>query len=508
MDSLSSEITDRTTRFARHFVRLETDTSAAFSRFNLSISGDQELLRSHNGQVMATSLVNLTARFHPRLQIVVPDDITTSVWAPFAYDPNLQVCLGNIARMIGTTVDDGGDDVDILLSVGETELEAKHKITINSDGWLSFLSTVDSETSFVSRNQNPIGAMSAACFGAAEAFRRMLELLGSNDRRTRLRHENLIFSALDYSTGNRTAPNPHLPETTRVENVVVVGAGAVANGALFALSNANAEGSISLVDPQTFDETNLNRCLMACLDDVGTSKVAAIAARRPTSLSVIPFECRYEQFSGRREKQDLVVSTIDENDSRIVIQSDLPKVLLHGATGEHVASVSRHTFLDGACLGCLFFENESLATRISCETGLLLQEVEKLLDARNTVAPEHISIISTKTGISLERLNPFLGRPFIELYSREVCGSLTVPVGHQEVTGTASFVSALPGVLLAGEIIKNQVESLNTYSLNNYLSVSLFNPSARWLQERPKDERCRCLCSHPLMVESYKKKWL
>lgn len=216
---------------------------------------------------------------------------------------------------------------------------------------------------------------------------------------------------------------------------------------------------------------------------------------------------RYENSELRKQKLELVVSTVDESPPRFAIQSDLPRILLHGATGEHICTISRHDFLNGACLGCLFFEKtDSLSMRLSNETGLDVQRVEALLsDAVVTV--EDVTQIIAKTGLQVERLNAFVGKSFLELYAKEVCGMVTTQIGEEEIAASGSFISGLAGTLLAGELLKEREAGLAAWRLNNHLSMSLFNPSSRWLQERPKDERCNCFCSSDIMVDAYKEKW-
>ena len=140
--------------------------------------------------------------------------------------------------------------------------------------------------------------------------------------------------------------------------------------------------------------------------------------------------------------------------------------------------------------------------------GLTPEEVKTLLKSNLPVTQEHVARIATNTGIALSRLKHYIGIPFIEFYNQQICGVVTAKVGEREIAATASFVSALPGVFLAGEIIKERISSLRKFTLNNYLKLSVFNPSSRWLLNRPKDERCRCLCDHPIMQETYKKKWI
>jgi molybdopterin/thiamine biosynthesis adenylyltransferase len=419
--------------------------------------------------------------------------------------------MEGIAEGIGSRVDTVEDKqrADVLVSVGETNIEADHKITINSDGWLAFVVINDNKLDFVSKNGNAIGALCAACFGAAEAFRHILESLGSTDRRIRQKYSELVFSTLDYSVDAPEGPNPPLPAKIDIKSLLMVGAGAVANGLVLALNTITGlYGTVTVIDPQLYEASNINRCVMASCNDIGTSKAAALAARCNSEIRTIPCQDRYESFRRSANKLDTVVETIDENEPRIIIQSDLPRILFHGATGDEIATISRHNFIDDACLGCLFSESVSVADSIARETGLLPEEVSFLLESKSPINAEQVARIAEKTGISQSRLKRFVGLSLTELYTSEICGVARIELQQEYVASTVSFVSTLPGILLAGEVIKERVGEFGAYRLNNYLTLSTFNPSSRWLLVRPKDERCKCLCSHPIMRETYIEKWL
>ena len=507
---MSKEISDRTNRFAESYLKSgRIECSAAFLKFNFGVTGNRDLLSTYNGQAMLLSLVNIVARFHPSLHLLIPEDIETLVWVPFGQDRNLNKCAENITILVGSRVSKQDCCLDVLISIGKTGLTAKHKVTINSDGWLSFLSLDTGRLDFVSHNNNAIGALASSCFGAGEAFRRLLELLGSSNRAVILKQRNLIFSTLDYSLNTATAPNPALPSNVDLGAITVVGAGAVANGLIFALGVIpGLTTQVSIIDDQAYDEgSNLNRCLLANLSDKSKPKVASIASIKFDGVRIIPYQSRYESLKTSLKTSEIVLSTIDENKPRTIIQSDLPRLLFHGATGNNVGTISRHDFLNDACLGCLFFDDEIVSNNIAKETGLPYDKASKLLATELPLSTDEIRIVAEKSGIAIGTIEQYVGKPLAELYRKEICGVVKVNIAETEVAGTASFVSALPGVLLAGELLKEQISQFKQFRLSNYLSLSLFNPAYRWLLKKPKDERCSCLCGDQIMQHAYKEKW-
>jgi len=506
---ISKEFRDRTNRFARTFLGKPKaqDISEEFSKFSVGITGDHDILETYSGQTIIVTLVNLMARFHPSVIVNGLQGISTKVWLPFGYHTSLNEAVLNIgAKLSSTVVLKPVDDVDILVSVGPTDNRASYKIYVNADGWNAYFSNNVLLVGFLSQNQNPIGGLLASCFGAADVFRKLLELLGSRDRRILRQPKSFVFSAFDYSTNNK-APNPALPNKVNVGELTIVGGGAVANSLLYTIGMiSGVEGSVNVVDYDSYDSTNMNRCLAVCKEHIGIPKAQALSSLPYTFLHVKPFIGKYADFPECRRALDMVVSTVDNNDARLQIQCDLPRILFHGATGENVCTIFKCDFLEGACLGCLFFEErESRSLTIARQTGLTLEEVENLLGNNLPLTQAQIERIVSKTGV--KRLQNFVGITLEELYTQEICDVMQLDVEEQEIAGTVSFVSAIPGILLAGEIIKARIPEFRKFSINNYLTMNAFYPIARWLLKREKDIRCRCFCSDPAMRDSFRKKW-
>lgn len=512
MSELSEGIGDRTNRFATDFLEPgEREIRNDFAKFKVAITGNRELLQTRPGQATFLTLANLIARFLPHFLFDIPEVLSTSVWVPFAAAPLLNQCVIETATKIGSMAEShNARNADVLISVGSTDSEATYKISIDCDGWNAYFSNQGSiRKLIISRKENVIGGLLAACFGAADTFRRLLECIGSKDRRILRQPKPFSFSALDYSVNNEFAPNPDLRHNINLGELSVIGAGAVGNGLIYTLGMMpDIKGRINVVDPDSYDATSMNRCLAVCNDQVGVPKPTGLASLKfDNNLRIIPFATSYELFREQQGTPEVAVATVDNNKARIQIQSDLPRILFHGATGENVGTIFSCHFLDGACLGCLFLEDqEPLSLTISRSTGLSLGEVDRILRERTPLTTNDIERIQARTNLG-SRLSDLVGHSLEELYAREICGVMHVNAGQEEIAGTVSFVSAIPGVLLAGEIMKTNIPELRRFSLNNYLTMSAFNPSVRWLLTKEKEPRCKCYCSSPVMVDSFQSKW-
>lgn len=514
----SMTINDRTQKLVNKFLPGRSEGFFRFDGFKIGVAIDPVLAETFNGQVMMFTCLNLLSRFTNRILLGrIPE--VPKLAELRGLQGNLKTrLLGNVAQINpDIKIDCLGKEhlIDALITIGKTEYHSSFKIAINSDGWIAKLEEgVDASLDYVSRNANPIGAQVASCFASAEVFKHLLRSMGSTSYAVQQPVGTISFSALDYSIDTGTSQNPELPSELNLDETVLVGAGAVGSSFVNTLGYLNnVSGRLIILDFDVVDVTNLNRYIIAGIRDVGKAKVSvATDFLAGSGIEAVPVHKSYESYvkEDRPDKTfDTVVSTVDDNAARQHMQSDLPRQILHGATHEQSCVVSRHDFLHDACLGCLFYmKSMTYAERIYIETGIPLDEVEKTLSLNGSFNDKHLTIMMRERGINPERFSKFIGQPFKDVYAKEICGVFGFNVGTKAEAATVSFVSALPGILLAGEIIKDRIPELRKYRLNNYLQMSLFSLKANRPIIRKKDSRCSCLCYEQIMIDRYKQKWL
>jgi molybdopterin/thiamine biosynthesis adenylyltransferase len=477
-------------------------------------SVDRKLADSRNGQLMALEVLNIVSRYAHRIFIDLAP-VPKKIVIPYSASSDLSASLSEFARRVDPSVAlvrrvSASEKLDALVAIGSSRLGSDFNITINSNGWLAELAQ-DTALDYVAKENNPIGAFVASSLAGAEVFKQILRKLGSTNRAIEKKTEHVVFSALDYSINPRNPSNPVLPNSIDIGDTLLVGAGAVGSSFVFTLGYVEQmQGDLAVIDHDKIDESNLNRYLIAGKPDIGRPKVEVVASFLNNKFRVQAIPKKYSDYiqeTGSR-RLDLVVSTVDNNQAREEIQSDLPREVLHGATHEQTFVVSRHDFIHGACLGCLFFrEEQSYSEQISLETGISIEEVERILSSNGTFSVDHARTIVNKRGGDAIRLSSFVGQPFREVYAKEICGTLRVQVGPESVAATVSFLSAMPGILLVDEVIKERVKELRDYRLDNYFTMSLFSPLAGQLIFRQKDPRCSCLCGEQIMISRYNQKW-
>lgn len=491
------ERNDRTLVFAKEF--LPQNSELIFSN-NVIITGEESVLCTKNGQIMIKTLVNLVSRFVDKIYIKLPDSMK-----------ELEAALASMATSVDTesfTVTP--PNADVIISVGNTSLNSDFIVRINSNGWASYL-TCNNELS-ISNNpiDNPIGAMGAACLGATEVFKRLLELEGCEKRWTHDHPSHLEYSFLNYSC---STDNADFPTTINFdERILLVGVGAVGSAFIYALSNINnIFANIDVIDPDNFDDSSLNRCQIAFKDKINHNKAQVAETYATNSLQIKSYPQNFEDFKTKNGiNHPIIVSTVDKNDARYQIQSELPKLIFHGATGKQIAAVSIIKFLENACLCCIFNGHSSYDEVISKETGIPENEVKEALASNGIFSETHLDFMRKKMGEKAEKFLEHIGKPFRDVYTQEMCGAIQVETSAGVKSASVSFVSFFAGLALVAELIKYTTSSLHSYPMitsEDFLQFNLFIPSLLSPIRRVKEPKCILNCDDGDIHGIFIRKW-
>jgi molybdopterin/thiamine biosynthesis adenylyltransferase len=506
---------ERTARFLSLFVPTGVERNDfPFRSVAARLGIDQGWARTVTGQTLLLTAANLLGRFVGRIELDVP---AVAVLTPLdSRNSDLYGAAEAMAAM--SNAGRGGPELPGMNVEGLPSVQIGAGTRLNgfvvhasARGWRADLGLRDPHLPAASEDSNPIGALLAAAFSASEVFKEILRNAGSTRRSVRNRLASFSFSGFDFSVDSRAESGPRVGGEMGAM-ATLVGAGAVANSLAFALGSFNhVDSHFRVIDPDELDESNLNRHLVAAHPDVGRPKAEVLAGfLRSHGVTTVYDVAKYQDVRQTLSDAEmrLVVSTVDNDEARIALQSDLPESVLHGATDADVTVVSRLDFLDGACLGCLFFErSKSFAESVADDTGIPLDEVVRLLETHGELTSGHVDRIIASRGTGFEELRSKVGAIFAEVYATQICGAINFDFGETRVSPTVSFVSAFPGFLIAAELLKTGSEELERHRLKNYLAISLFAPTYRQVLERPKDPRCRCLCFDPIMSSSYRRKW-
>ena len=212
-------------------------------------------------------------------------------------------------------------------------------------------------------------------------------------------------------------------EKLKNAHVMVLGLGGVGGNAVEALCRSGI-GKLSLVDPEVFDQSNLNRQLLATRDTIGTLKVEAAKDR---IISINP-ECEiklYPIFYSKNNEPENFFSGVDYIlDAIDSVPSKLD--LIQRADELSIPIIS--------CMG----------------TGNKLDPTAFLVDNihKTSVCPlaKKIRLECKKRGIKNLKV----------LYSKEEVKTRGINQENGKLTpASVSFVPGVAGMILAGEIIKD-----------------------------------------------------
>lgn len=330
----------------------------------------------------------------------------------------------------------------------------------------------------------PFGPYVAACLAAAAVCFETRGHTWTND------HMSLSAWHLTSTTSAETPLEPGPPTlATFTVKLILAGLGAVANTYLLTLWATPAIfGEIRGFDYDHVDETNRNRCPIFLRRHDGLSKAEAVndILGRSSDLSITTENGRVEE--GINAETDLV-SAVDNPSSREAIQHRYPRSIIQASTQNlRIELLRTDPSSRSACIRCY---NPPRHPRSD--------------DAiRSDLAAMDAGEIAAKLGTSDESI-----RPLIQWRDQGRCsavaGEMLERFRHHpdEATFSVGFVSAMAGVLLAAQAVKDALaesdhqmsrppplaEQLSRASFNLYDLSSKVNGPKRY-QRDPSCPAC------------------
>jgi molybdopterin/thiamine biosynthesis adenylyltransferase len=406
---------------------------AALSRpVHLVVGPDAAASRPGQAAVLAT--VNMLARVHRQLHLVIPaapilargliraaDLPSSAVDTAAAINPFMAVTVSGtmasapgaeaVTAAIGTDVP-GGLDLYIGWIRGRAEI-ATHPVPVTEGG------------------DALAGAGTASCLLAAGIFRASH---GSPVRSARI---NLVERTEGDQAGTGSVAGP-----IDVGDVLVVGAGAVAHGLLYWAREFGTSGRWTVVDGDVCKLHNTNRCLgmTACHagwpDGLpgGLEELKAAVAAAMVDAQLFPHW--YDEWAEQeRSRPDVVLPLANERAVRTLIAGRGEPILLHATTSPNwSAQLHRHIPGRDDCPACRFPDDKQ--PTFTCATGPSQPEKPASSDA------------------------------------------------------ALPFVSSLAGLQLAAALLQLPGDSALLDELHNQWQLDLALPAEAWLPSRHPRTRC------------------
>jgi len=513
--SLDETISARTTRFVESTLTDDTATvQANLAGQQIAITLDPSVSTTFAGQMILFTLLNLLIRlelYAPQLEVTLPDverhfllRLLDAGPLPRALKHFFSPFPAARRLRISSIPDDNAKPILHLVISPQPMIDA---LSVWADGWITYLNT---PAPFHAEDANSVGACVAADFAAAEVFKRLIARLPLRPGLKVLPVGRLVFSAYDYRL--TPGPNPPLPTTVNVDGVVVVGLGGIGAGFVTAASALPGfVGLLTLVDKDPLDLTNLNRLLYARPGDTGF-KVQL--SRRALSFHH-KIDARVEWFDEFTavcgSQQDLVVVGVDKDSVRRAIQQSMPRLIFNGGTSDTASfQLTRHDYIHGACLACIAvkeLDDYPVERELARQLGL---DLDTVLQYLKTGDPLPAALLRER-GILMEEDVERLGnQPLVEIQKR-ACAQLPLGTGKQQEAVSISFLSAMPGFLLLGEVIKERnYPNMPRAPLNetaNHLLLSLLGHPSQALLGDWWQKTTGCDCIRPAYQRNYQRKW-
>lgn len=475
--------------------------AAALGRHVVGLVFDDAATDSPEGRHTISLCVSLAARLYPAIAIVPIGERSSKLAAR----------LRDEAILVNPSIEFASSKhATVCIIVGKTSVDhasiapATSAFYLGSSGWDALFSTQQPVGS--GATGIPFGAGAAACIGLANVFRKIfaLQLPGSGtDADFALSTHTLRVTR--YRTNN-SDPEPSSPVESAGEpliadlgEVCLVGAGAVGEGALWAIARTlGVSATLHVIDDEAVDATNPQRYVLTRASDIGSSKVGIAVREFANTLGivVVPHPVRWGQFLAVRPQPwrlHRVLVALDSARDRVAVQAALPAWVANAWTQPGDLGLSRHRSLGvsasggrSACLACQYLPNGVAKNEdqlIGEALGLVGQEmlIRQLLMSGAPVGIALLEQIGAALGLTPDAilsLTAYADRPLRSFYSEAVCGGviLRLQVSSARVASPASsgapgptptagrpshrgaavpmaFQSAMAGILLAATLV-------------------------------------------------------
>ena len=386
--------------------------------------------------------------------------------------------------------------------------EPRLLLHVDGGGWISYNGTQPSRLPDGPWPPFPIGPLAAACRAAGQVTSLVLESKTTTDSIP----PTVYASALTHSTGSAAFADESATPTSPALDAVLVGAGSIGGAAAYTLAHTpRLTGTLVVTDPQRLEDKNLDRALLATTALVTAEpwKVDVVedALAHHEGLRVTPWPKRLDDW-GRPapEPRSSAVNGRRQPGLPTLDPDRLPLDLVNAACNPTEIHLSGHRTGEGPCVCCLHMEEvlDDTAVRsrlLQTATGLNERMVLHYLAGDVPMPAELVRGIERHRELPAGSLSRYEGRTLEALrVGHLLYGATPVRTETGTVAIAAPDVTALAGVLLAGEALKAATQGLDGSGLGptgshiKYAENPLAGPSRAVLTNPPRWPNSECLC--------------
>jgi hypothetical protein len=297
---------------------------------------------------------------------------------------------------------------------------------------------------------------------------------------------------IDFCPVTLSEPAETPPQLQPLENVALIGGGAIGTAIALILRELKAEGALTVVDPETYDDPNVATYSLGDLEAAArkTLKVNLIRDQLP-GVTVHPFKGTARDYieaidAGETAMPEIVLGAVDSIEARYEIAAIHALHTLDGSTGGITGttlSLSEATWT-GPCLRCYYpprtSTKPSIIEVLAERTGL---SVERLARGTDALTANELAALHNLTPADRAILESQIDKP--------VCGlgkALGLVGDAEEFNPSAAFVAQQAAALVVGALIRG-----GTAEPANFVQYdALFGPYQEMTLLRNPQPTCRC----------------
>jgi hypothetical protein len=471
----------------------------ALDSVELVVEAPPERTRSREDQVALYNLVSSAARLFPHLTLALEPGVRCELAAFVAGDLRDEL-RGLQADLAPTPTAEPAHRFHVAWGMTPTGAG----LAGDASGWT--YSVGPARRPLARRGGPALGAIAASSFLVAQTFGRVLVAAGVNLPFHPT--SGFIANLLDYRLTE--APEVDADCGMRLGPLALLGAGSIGSSAIYAaLLSAVAGGPVELVDPDAFRERNKLRypILRTLVTDAKVTWLAELA--RESGLELVPHEKDVQGFLEQFADPPaiaLAAVSVDTPEGRRDATDVLALTTLNSGVGGMQLHVARHGFGDGACAYCQYVDERpslSGSQMLANMIGLSVDRVIAIHQLDGGVVSE-IDVAQMAASGLFRGEPPRAGERLADL-QRRIYAQAAVQTDGGQVLISTPFVSAMAGLLLLVEGLKESDERLHPFRLGGRYDLDMSGEPPPFTQATARDTSGRCLCHSPFRRTAYRR---
>lgn len=493
-----------------------------FSKLNICIVFNSP--KKYNSEVTVLTILNILCRFNgPKIYYKGPHKLLEKI-------PNSQ--KGKIIRVPNLS----GKKFDMVIALSHRLIKAKNVIYICSEGWSVFLSNKPCKWRHSVKNR--LSAIYIAALVSGEVFKYGIQRIVNVEFIKEFSLDLISFGELE-----QPVLNPKIPELLNINEIVLVGCGAIGQAIIYCLSDLTSlTGKILLLDNDHLEPSNFQRYILLYPEnfpkiqmppgmplipnlkeitpkipkpDFCANILRSVNPLLEVKINRSPYEVAITNDISIYQATD-IIAAVDNIKSRINIQGALSKTTWNGWTSTNIGELSygigKHKLdSDYYCLACSYYPDGKSPTQLELDekmTGIPVNEIKRRLDENDIIYEEDITKLLEINSLRPDQvaiLKTTINQPFSTLFHGD-CGIYNFRNVETHEPTPAPHTAVLAGVLLTSQLILSKINNNCQPLFENLADFNALGiPSSNSIFKLEKVQNC--FCNDPIYIRAYESKW-